>query len=188
MRKLNVFQNLSLDGYFVDSNGSMDWAKEGNDEEFMTFAQQNAQSGGLLLFGRTTYEMMASFWPTKQAQAAMPVLAARMNAIPKIVFSRTLQKPAWNNTTLLKGRLLEEIRSLKAGEGPGMTILGSGSIVAQLAAANLIDEYQVVINPVALGTGRSMFEGIGAPLRLKLLAPKVFRNGKVFLSYQPVAN
>ena len=87
-------------------------------------------------------------------------MADRMNALPKFVFSRTLDKVSWDHTTLVKGDLAEEVRKLKSQPGEPMVILGSGSIVSQLSQAGLIDEYQVVVVPVALGKGRTMFEGI----------------------------
>jgi len=185
MRKLIVFNHVTLDGYFVDGRGSMSWAKPGDDDpEYAAFVAENASAGGALLFGRVTYAMMASYWPTPIADQHMPEVARGINASPKIVFSRTLSEATWNNTRLLKGDLVDEIRKLKSESGPGMCILGSGSIVAQLAAAEVIDEYQIIFDPIALGEGRSMFHGITSPLHLKLAQSRVFKNGKVFLSYQ----
>jgi dihydrofolate reductase len=103
----------------------------------------------------------------------------------KVVFSRTMSRAEWSNTTVEKGDPVETVRRMKAATGPDMTILGSGSIVAQLAGAGLVDEFQVVVNPVALGKGRTMFEGVGAPVRLRLTRSRIFRQGKVFLSYAP---
>ena len=102
-------------------------------------------------------------------------------------FRGSLNEATWNNTRLLKGDVVDEVRKLKEESGPGMCILGSGSIVAQLARQNLIDEYQMMIDPVALGKGRSMFEGSfeGGLLQLKIKKSRVFHNGKVFLSYVP---
>ena len=188
MRKLMAFNHVTMDGYFVSATGDMNWARQGNeDPEFSAFVAENAKGGGALVFGRKTYEMMASFWPTPMADKHDPVVAKQMNALPKVVFSRTLEKASWNNTRLMKGDLVAEARKLKEETGPGLCILGSGSVIAQLAAAGLIDEYQMVIDPVALGKGRSMFEGIPQPLNLKLAQSRVFRNGKIFLSYAPVA-
>jgi dihydrofolate reductase len=116
----------------------------------------------------------------------MPEVARGMNASPKVVFSRTLSEAAWNNTRLLKGDLVTEVRKLKEESGAGMCILGSGSIVAQLAPQGLIDEYQFMVDPVALGKGRSMFDGLPEPLNLKLTKSRVFQNDKVFLRYEPV--
>jgi len=186
MAKLIVFNNLSVDGRFVDQNGDMSWAKAGNDEEFNAFGSENAKGGGTLLFGRVTYELMAGFWPTRQAIDSLPIMAERMNNGPKVVFSRTLEKASWNNTKLIKGDLVAEIRKMKKEPGEGMVILGSGSIVSQLAQEGLVDEYQIVLHPVALGGGRTMFDGIKERLSLKLARSRVFRSGKVFLCYEPI--
>jgi dihydrofolate reductase len=187
MRKLIVFNHITLDGYFVDHAGQFNWGRHGNDDpEYAQFVAENASGGGELIFGRATYSMMASFWPTPVADQHMPEVARGMNASPKVVFSRTLSEAAWNNTRLLKGDLVTEVRKLKEESGPGMCILGSGSIVAQLAPQGLIDEYQFMVDPVALGKGRSMFDGLPEPLNLKLTKSRVFQNGKVFLRYEPV--
>ncbi len=186
MRKLIVFNQVTLDGLFVDAHGAMSWAKAGNDDpEFAAFVAANASQGGELLFGRVTYEMMVSFWPTPIAAQLMPEVAKGMNAAPKVVVSRTLTQAAWSNTRLLKGDLVEEVRKLKQEPGPGICVLGSGSIVAQLATASLIDEVQVVVNPIALGAGRSMFAGLSLPLQLRLTQSRVFKNGKIYLVYEP---
>jgi dihydrofolate reductase len=109
-----------------------------------------------------------------------------MNNLPKVVFSRTLDKASWNNTTLLKGELAAEMRRLKQAPGEGLVILGSGSLGAQLAQASLIDEYQLVVNPVLLGKGRTMFDGIQEKLSLKLTKTRAFGNGNVLLCYEPL--
>jgi dihydrofolate reductase len=109
-----------------------------------------------------------------------------MNSMPKVVFSRTLDKVSWSNTKLVKGDIASEIRKMKKQPGKGMAILGSGSIVSQLAPEGLIDEYQVVVNPVVLGKGRTMFDGIKEMLTLKLTKTRTFANGKVFLCYEPM--
>jgi dihydrofolate reductase len=186
MRKLAVFNSVTLDGYFTGPGGDMSWAHGGSDDpEFNAFVEDNAKGGGVLLFGRVTYQMMAGWWPTPQAKQMAPVVAERMNAGPKIVFSRTLAEATWSNTMLLKGDLAAEVRALKSAPGDDMVILGSGSIVSQLAQAGLIDEYQVVVKPVVLGRGRTMFDGVARKLDLKRSGARVFGNGDVFLSYEP---
>jgi len=187
MRKLIVFNNVTLDGYFTGKNGDLSWAKGHMDAEFNAFVADNAKSGGLLLLGRITYELMTSYWPTPQARANDPVVAERMNNLPKVVFSRTLDKASWSNTKLVKGDLAAEIRQMKKEPGKDMTILGSGSIVSQLAREGLIDEYQMVVNPVVLGEGRTTFDGIKEKLTLKLTNSRTFGNGNVFLRYEPMA-
>ena len=186
MRKLIVFNNVSLDGYFADTRGGMDFARNPRpDAEWQAFVAGNAShSGGMFIFGRITYEMMAAFWSTPTAAETMPVVARKMNATPKVVFSRTLDKVSWNNTRLVKVDLPGEIRKLKQSPGADMLIFGSGSIIVQLAQEGLIDEYQVVVVPVVLGAGRSMFEGIKQQLPLKLMKTRSFANGNVVLHYQ----
>ncbi|OJT18514.1 hypothetical protein BO221_41405 [Archangium sp. Cb G35] len=186
MRRLSVFNNVSLDGYFVDANGDMSWAhRNDQDAEWNAFVSGNASGEGELLFGRKTYELMASFWPTPMAAQMEPFVAERMNKMSKVVFSRTLDKASWSNTTLVKGDLVAEVRKMKQAPGQDMTLMGSGSIVAQLAQAGLIDEYQLVVNPIVLGKGRTMFEGIQEKLNLKPTQTRLFGNGNVLLCYVP---
>ena len=188
MRKLIVFNHISLDGYFTDAKGDMSFARNDNpDAEWDAFVESNASGGGMLLFGRITYELMASFWPTPFAAENMPVVAERMNNLAKVVFSRTLDNVSWSNTKLVKGDMTGEIRRMKQEPGEHMVIFGSGSIVSQLAQEGLIDEYQIVLDPVALGNGRTMFDGIKEKIPLKLKTTLAFGNGNVLLSYEPVA-
>jgi len=185
LRKLIVFNQVSLDGYFVDANGDMNWAHNQNpDKEWDDFVNQNAQSGGLLIFGRITYDLMASFWPTPFAAQSNPIVAERMNSLQKIVFSTTMQATDWSNTRLVHSELLAEIQKLKNENGLDMVIMGSGSLVTQLAQAGLIDEYQIVVIPIVLSNGRTLFENILAPIDLKLISSRVFANGNVFLCYK----
>ena len=185
MRKLLVFNSVSVDGYFVDGKGGMSWAHS-SDPEYGAFVQDNAKGGGELLFGRITYELMAGYWPTALAIRNDPVVAEGMNRLPKVVFSRTMGNASWNNTRLLKGDLPAEIRKLKNEQGNDMVIMGSGMIISQLAPEGLIDEYQIVVVPVVLGTGRTMFEGVTQRLPLKLTGTRAFANGNVLQCYQPV--
>lgn len=182
MRKIVAFEQVSLDGFFVDAKGDMSWAHK-QDAEWNAFTAGNAGGDGALLFGRKTYEMMAGFWPTPMAMQAMPDVAQGMNNLPKIVFSRTLDSTSWQNTTLVKGDLVTTMRAMKEEAGPDMVILGSGSIVAQLAAEGLIDEFQIIVNPLVLGAGRTLFEGVVDKVPLKLLKTREFKNGNVILYY-----
>ncbi len=183
MPRLVVFNQVSLDGYFTDRNGDMSWAHK-EDAEWNAFAADNAKGGGVLVFGRITYELMASFWPTPQAMKSFPVVAERMNNLPKVVFSRTLDKASWNNTKLVKSDMAAEIRKMKNEPGEDMAIMGSGSIVSQLAQEGLIDEFQIVMNPIVLGKGRTMFEGVNDNLNLKQTKTRTFGNGNVLLCYE----
>ncbi len=186
MRKVTVFNGVSLDGYFVSADGDMRWAHN-PDPEWAAFAAENAKADGVMLFGRKTYELMVSYWPTPQAKQNAPEVAEFMNNRKKIVFSRTLDKATWQNTTLMKGDLIEEVRKLKQESGPDLLIMGSGTIISQLADAGLIDEFQIALTPIAIGQGRSMFEGLTHKLNLKLTQSRTFSNGNVFLRYAPEA-
>ncbi len=189
MRRLIVFNTVSLDGYFTGSDGDLGWTHtaHGDDPEWQAFVDSNAKGGGTLLFGRVTYEMMVGFWPTPAAREQFPAVARGMNESPKVVFSRTMQRATWSNTTLVKDGLAAEVRKMKAQSGKDLVILGSGSIVSQLAQERLVDEYQLVVHPTVLGAGRTMFEGVTKPLALRLTRTRIFGNGNVLVCYEPVA-
>ena len=174
-----------MDGYFVDPNGGMNWAHN-TSAEFDAFVAGNAKGGGVLLFGRKTYDLMVSFWPTPMAAQSYPVVAERMNNLPKVVFSKTMDKPTWNNTKLVRGNIGAEVQKMKQEAEVGLAVMGSGSIVSQLTQEGLVDEYQVVVIPVVLGKGRTMFDGVKEKLSLKLTKTRTFDNGNVFLCYEPV--
>jgi dihydrofolate reductase len=186
MRSLIVFNHVSLDGYFVDKKGDMRWAHK-QDPEWNEFVAGNARGGGVLLFGRVTYEMMATYWPTPMAAQNSPAVAERMNNLQKVVFSRTLDKASWNNTKLVKGDLATEVRKMKQESGEGLVIMGSGTIVAQLAQEGLIDEFQIVACPIVIGSGRTLFEGVTEKLNLKLTKSRTFGNGNVYTCYEPAS-
>ncbi|HEX6730955.1 MAG TPA: dihydrofolate reductase family protein [Pyrinomonadaceae bacterium] len=185
MRRLIVFNSVSLDGYFTDANNDMSWAHK-NDPEWNEFAAENAGGGGTLLLGRVTYDLMKSFWPTEEAKKMMPEVAEGMNNLEKVVFSRTLDNADWKNTRLVKGGLVEEVQKMKKDSGDDIVILGSGSIVSQLSEHRLIDEYQFVMCPIVLGKGRTMFEGMTEKMNLRRTNARTFENGNVVLSYEPV--
>ena len=181
-RRLMVFNSLSLDGNFTDGTPDVNWA-HARDDEWQKFTRENAGGDAELIFGRKTYEMMASFWPTPEARQRLPEVAASMNRMRKNVFSRSLSGVQWENSRLVKGDLAEEVRRLKAQSGPTLLIMGSGEIVSQLTQAGLIDEYQLVFVPLVLGRGRSLFEGVSTRPRLKLTKTRSFQNGHVVAWY-----
>ena len=185
MQKLRMFNQVTLDGYFADEKGGMAWAHRSRaDPEWDAFVKGNASGGGTLLFGRVTYEMMASYWPTPAAAQNDPVVAKRMNDGKKVVFSRTLHTSPWANTRILNGDIASEVRKLKSEKGEGIAILGSGSITTQLTKEGLIDEYQFVVYPVMLGKGRQLFAGLDKQLELEQTGSRSFANGNVVLTYE----
>jgi dihydrofolate reductase len=184
MGKLTVFNFITLNGFFEGPNRDISWHRHGAEEN--EYAIETLKSGSTLLFGRVTYEMMASYWPTPTAIKNDPIVARGMNDADKIVFSRTLEKVEWDNSRLVKDNIVKEIRTMKQVPGKDMTLLGSGSILTQLAEHGLIDEYQIMVDPVALGDGTPLFKDIRHKLDLKLTMTKVFRSGVVLLCYQPM--
>ena len=179
-----VFNNVSLDGYFTDANNDYRWAHEGaNDPELMAFSKSNAQGTSALVFGRVTYEVMAAWWPSPAAATAMPDISRGMNQAPKYVFSRTLDSADWSNTTLLRGDPAAEIERIKQTPGPDMTLLESGAIVAQLAAAGLIDESTTHGLPDHIGFRQQPVRGRDGQATWTLSGSKTFKNGRVFLAY-----
>ncbi|HEY8143299.1 MAG TPA: dihydrofolate reductase family protein [Kofleriaceae bacterium] len=122
-RKLMVFDQVTLDGYFTGEGGDLSWAHASQDAQWKEFSAQNARGEAVFLMGRVTYEMMSSYWPTPEAAKQMPVVAEAMNRNQKIVFSRTLDKPSWNNTRVVKQDLAAEVRRLKDESGPPLLIM-----------------------------------------------------------------
>jgi dihydrofolate reductase len=180
-----VFQNMvSLDGFFEGPHKwEIDWHTVG--EEFNEFAINALNSARALIFGGVTYQGMAGYWPSPEAVKNDPVVAGYMNSLPKIVFSRTLEKVEWSNTRQVKSDVVEEIARLKAQPGKDLLIFGSAELASPLIQNGLIDEFRIFINPIVLGQGTPLFKGIKNRLPLKLVDSKIFMNGLVLLVYQP---
>lgn len=183
MRKLSVFNSITLDGYFTGANGNMDWAHK-NDPEWQAFTAENSKDPAEFVFGRVTYQMMAGWWPSPAAKKMAPEVADAMNKTPKVVFSNSLHEATWSNTRLITGDIVAETRKLKAESGRDLLIMGSGTIVSQLTEAGLIDAYQLVVHPLVIGTGRSLFEGVTRNVPLKRTASRSFENGCIVLWYE----
>ncbi len=184
MRKLLEFNMVSLDGYFEGPNRDISWHTV--DDEFNEYAVDMLNSVDMLLFGRVTYELMAGYWPSPDALRDDPLVAERMNNLPKVVFSRTLSKADWQNTRLVKDNIERYIKKMKEQPGKDLVILGSGSIVSEFARRGLIDEHRIMVNPVVLGRGTPLFTGIKEKMNLKLLKTRTFKSGNVLFRYEPV--
>jgi dihydrofolate reductase len=183
MRKLFVFNLVTLDGYFEGPKRDISWHNV--DAEFNEYAIDMLNSVDTLLFGRVTYDLMAGFWPTPDAIKNDPIVAGKMNSLPKVVFSKTLKKTEWDNTRLVKNNIEEEIKIMKNQAGKDIALLGSGSIMSELAQRGLVDEYRIMVNPLILGEGNLLFKGITKRIPMKLIKTRTFRNGNVLLYYQP---
>jgi dihydrofolate reductase len=185
MRKVFAFEVASLDGYYVGPNQEFDWPVV--DREFDEFSLRQLEEVDTLLFGRVTYEMMASYWPTPEAREGDPRTAAAMNDLPKLVVSRTLDKVEWENSTLVRGDVAEELTRLKQQPGRDIAIFGSFDLTVSLLRAGLVDELRIMVSPLLLGDGLSLFRTASGRTSLKLLDVRRFDSGNVLLTYEPAA-
>ena len=182
MRKLFSFMVVTLDGYTEGPNGEFDWPNV--DDEFNDFAVQQLADLGMLIFGRVTYDLMASYWPTPAATETDPQVSNLMNALPKVVFSRTLQTADWTNTRLVSRDAAAEVAALKDQPGKDIALFGSAKLQSSLLQAGQIDELRVMLNPLLLGRGTPLFKPEDH-LKLTLLDLKRFRSSNVLLTYAP---
>ena len=183
MRKIFSFVVVSADGYYEGPNGELDWPNV--DAEFMDFSLEQLQDIGVLLFGRVTYEGMAAYWPTPQAERDSPEIAAAMNGLPKVVVSRRLRHAEWANSQVVTSDTADAIAKLKREPGKDIAIFGSSQLTTELMALGLVDEVRMMVHPIVLGAGHSLFRTARERIPLTLLRTRVFRSGNVLLTYQP---
>jgi len=184
MSKLILFNMMTLDGFFEGPDKGLGWHQV--DAEFNQFAIEQMDNAGALIFGRITYELMASYWPTPDVIKNDPEVANRMNSTPKIVFSRTLERTDWTNTKLVKNIAKEEIEDIKQQSDRDIIIMGSANLAAGFREFGLIDEYRIMLNPIILGKGHSLFLPSNKRESLILSQTRPFRNGNVLLIYSAI--
>jgi dihydrofolate reductase len=183
MRSLASFIVTSLDGFHEGPNGEFDWPIV--DEEFRNFAIDQLDEADTLGFGRATYEHMAAYWPTEQAQENDPAIASRMNAKPKLVFSTALQHADWSGTTIITGEAVERMNGVKSTPGGELLVIGSAHLTACFATARILDELRIMVCPIVIGQGRSLFEDLKDRVALRLSHVRQFDSGNVLLTYRP---
>lgn len=169
---------VTLDGYFEGKDHDISW--HNTDEEFTNFAEEQLDETDTLVFGRKTYEMMADFWPTQHALSVEHGTAVRMNKLHKVVFSHNTFNVDWDNT-VVSTNLTKKIKELKSQGGKGIVVLGSSHLGKEMFEAELLDEVRIMVNPVFIGNGSTLFEGLNK--NLKLTSTRTFKNGNVLLSY-----
>jgi dihydrofolate reductase len=190
MRKIKLQMQLSLDGFVSGPNGEMDWMAWDWDDEIKKYVTELTDSADTLLMGRILYQGMSMHWPAIAAKAKSEKgdieFADRMNSTPKIVFSKTLEKADWTNTSLLSGNIEEEIYRLKQQSGKDLLLYGGAGLVSSFVKSGLIDEYHLFINPAAIGNGKSIFKKVENKVKLKLVKSQSFPCGIALLCYEPV--
>ena len=184
MRKVIIFNLISLDGFFEGPDHDISWHNV--DDEFNKFAVEQLQLADLLIFGKRTYDLMASYWPAEQSKTDSPEIAKLMNEKNKLVFSRSLKNVVWENTTLVNSDASEKLKQVKQQPGKDIYIFGSADLCSTFINNGLIDEYRIMINPVVLGKGTPHFKSISRKMNLKLVNSKIFFSGNVLLYYVPV--
>jgi dihydrofolate reductase len=185
MRKIVAFLVATVDGYDEGPNQEFDWPVV--DEEFNEFGLRQLEEVDTLLFGRVTYQGMASYWPTPAARQDDPRVAAKMNGLPKLVVSRTLREADWANTRIIDGDVAEELTKLKQQPGKDIAVFGSSDLTVSLLGLGLVDELRIMVAPVVLGAGRSLFRTAPERIHLELLSTRTFRSGNVLHTYRPAA-
>jgi dihydrofolate reductase len=182
MGKLIMWNLVTLDGFFEGPDKwSLDWHDIAWGDELKELSLSQLQSAAMLLFGRVTYQGMASYWPTAKGQ-----VADLMNSIPKVVFSTTLDRADWNNTGLLSGNPVEEVPKLKNNASKDIFLFGSATLASSLMPAGLIDEYRLCQAPVVLGKGAPLFKSSDHWTRMRLLDARPLESGAIILRYEPV--
>jgi len=182
MRKVVVWNLVTLDGFFEGAEKELDWFVV--NEEFINESRDMFKEFDTILFGRKTYQMMEKYWPT--AEDNDPTITHHMNKLSKIVFSKTLEEVSWNNSRLINENITEEVHEMKKLPGKDMVIFGSGEIVSALTKAHLIDEFRIILNPVILGEGNTMFKNIKEKINLILKKVQTLKSGVAILYYTKI--
>lgn len=185
MRKVYLFMMVSLDGFFEGPGHDLSWHNV--DEEFNEFANRQLRSTGTLLLGRRTYRLFADFWPKAGNDPKMPEdvheTARLLDKAEKVVFSRTLKEPDWTNARLARDAA-GEVSRLKRMPGKDIAIFGSNNLCVSLMEDGLVDEFRLMVNPVAIGKGTALFRGLGRKHEFKLIKKRTFKSGNILLYYK----
>jgi len=180
MRRVGTWELVSLDGVMERPE---EWAFSYSDDEMREASASGMAASDALLLGRVTYEHLAAYWPNQPGGEPM---VDYLNGVPKYVVSGTLEEPLrWNNSTIIRGNMAEEIARLKRQPGKDITILGSGTLVRSLLRDGLLDELTLMVHPVVLGSGKRLFEDRSDARALMLASSRTFSTGVVSLAYRP---
>jgi dihydrofolate reductase len=175
---------MTINGYVAQTDGKNDWMTWNPDEELIAFMNSLIDSSDTLLLGRKTAESIINYWVGALDKNPVPPFAKKIVDIPKVVFSKTLDKSTWNNTVLAKGNLAEEITDLKKQKGKDILVFGGAGFVSSLIKAGLIDEYHLIVNPTAIASGMTIFNSLDSVRKFSPIQAKLYSGGKIVLSYR----
>jgi dihydrofolate reductase len=182
LRDLVVTQNITLDGVIDASEGWFDVVAEADQTDMIAALREQSAAADAVVFGRVTFEEMRGFWPHQTDDETG--VTDYLNSVQKYVFSRTLEEPGWDRTSILRGPLRDDVEALKSQPGNDIVTTGSMKLVADLIAERLIDEYRLFVYPVVLGRGHRLFGDAGERTRLRLVETRPFTSGIVLLRYR----
>lgn len=185
MRKLVLFMHVSLDGFATDTKDGLDWISY--DSELQEYADGIVATVGSPVYGRVTYELMAGYWPKvltdPNENEHSKAHAQWVDKVTKIVFSKTMKTADWNNTIVINDNITEEINKLKQQPGKDLVIFGSPGLAHSLMELDLIDEYQLTLNPILLGNGKPVYQNIQSKTNLTLVKATLLESGVIGLHY-----
>lgn len=187
MRKLKLQVQMTVGGCVAGPNGEMDWMTYNWDDELKEYVTGLTDSMGQIVLGRKLAQGFIPHWASvaQNPQHEEYSAGVKFTETPKVVFTKTLDEPEWDNTVLAKGDLVEEINKLKNQEGPDIIAYGGATFVSNLIKHGLIDEYHLFVNPVAIGSGMPIFQNLDSKQNLKLVKSIPFECGIVVLNYEP---
>jgi dihydrofolate reductase len=181
MRTIFLFMNVSLDGFFEQPGHDF----SGFNTDYEAFSRGQSNDVDTILLGHRTYDHMKAFWPMPQAKETAPEIAKFMNETNKVVASHKPFDAGWKNVTVISGDVPAAVKKLKAQPGKSIIMLGSNSLCVSLMQAGLVDEFQILLNPLAFGEGTSLFKGLQKKAKFTLTDTHKFKSGNILLTYHP---
>ena len=188
MRKLKLQMQMTINGYVAQPNGGNDWMTWNPDDELIAFMSSLLDTSDTLLLGRKTAESIINYWQDTAIENPSHPFAKKIADIPKVVFTKTLDTSIWNNTTLAKGNLAEEMAHLKKQNGKDILVFGCANFVSSLINKDLIDEYHLIINPTAISQGMTIFNSFDSVRKFTPIQTKLYSGGKTVLTFKPKKN
>ncbi len=181
MRRIILLQSVSLDGYFEGPNHDLSWIEQ----DYEAFDTRGEYTIDAFLFGHRTYDLVKAFWSTDQGMQTAPEMAKSLTDNVKIVASRVGFEPGWNNVKVITGNVIGQIRKIKTWPGADLMMFGSNQLVVSLMEEGLVDAFQIIVRPVAIGKGTPLFAGLKKRVALDLKNVNKFKSGAVMLTYEP---